>query len=220
MQHTITFLLFMSFISYIPITGKQKNLPEPYSSVNLLPYVSGGHFGERQASGLKHVITLYQPKIVVEIGSYLGASTRFIANLLPEHGVVYAVDHWRGNSEWFNKPGYQERQATFYQQFLSNVIHQNLCHKIIPMKMSSLEAAKVLEVVPDMIFIDGSHDYQSVYNDLTAWYEHIKGHGVLCGDDYHWGTGKPVKQAVDQFAKEHRLTIKLIQNWFWYYEKK
>lgn len=198
----------------------QSALPAPYNSVEILPFDNASHFGPRQEAGLSFVIKKYHPKIVVEIGSYLGASTRYIANLLLNDGVVYAVDHWLGNDEWQNQPNYAEIQSLFYQKFLSNVIHAGLCHKVVPMRMTSVEAAQVIEVKPDLVFIDGAHDYKSVYEDIVAWYPHIQGHGVLCGDDYNWGHNKPVKQAVDRFARENGLSVHIIADWFWYYEKK
>lgn len=217
--HTMT-LLILTFSQYAVCQVDQSVLPAPYNSVELLPFDGTAHFGDRQKRGLLHVIQRYRPKSVVEIGSYLGASTRFIAQLLDDDGVVYAVDHWLGNDEWTHQQNYQEIQSLFYQKFLSNVIHAGLCHKIIPMKMTSVDASCTLEVVPDLIFIDGSHDYHSVYEDLTAWYPHVRGHGVLCGDDYNWGNNKPVKQAVDRFARENGLSVHIIADWFWYYEKK
>lgn len=88
---------------------------------------------------------------------------------------MYAVDHWRGNVDWKIQPDFTEKQKLYYLQFLSNVIHAGLCHKIIPMKMESLEAAKIIDFIPDLVFIDGSHDYESVYNDITAWYKNTQG---------------------------------------------
>ncbi len=200
--------------------GDNKSLPYPYNTITVLPFDSTGFFGKRQADGLSYLIARYKPKIVVEIGSYLGASTRFIAKLLPESGRVYAVDHWMGSDEWKDKPNFKEMQSLFYQKFLSNVIHEKLWHKIIPMRMHSLEAAKIIAVTPDFVFIDGAHDYQSVYNDICAWSKRVSPNGVLCGDDYNWGRGDSVKRAVNKFAEEHALEVKLFHNYFWYYEKK
>ena len=211
---TTSLCLIFCLVLTPKLNGSQADLPYPYNSIEVLPFNAHAFFGKPQSEGLKQVIGRYNPKIVVEIGSYLGASTRFIAKLLPEDVLVYAVDHWLGDVSW-----HFENQSICYQQFLSNVIHAKLCHKSIPMKMTSLEAAKIVEVRPDLVFIDGSHDYTSVYEELTAWYPYVKGHGTLCGDDYHWGKSHPVKKAVNQFAREHNLKVKLVHNWFWYFEK-
>ncbi len=215
-QYTLIISLYLIFCLGLTkkLNSNQADLPYPYNSIEVLPFDPHAYFGKRQEEGLKQVIERYKPTIVVEIGSHLGASTRFIAQSLPENGVVYAVDHWLGDVSW-----HFQNQSIFYQQFLSNVIHAKLCHKIVPMRMTSLEAAETIEAKPDLVFIDGSHDYKSVYEDLTAWYPHVKVHGILCGDDYHWGKSHPVKTAVNQFARENNLKIKLVHNWFWYFER-
>lgn len=197
----------------------KNTLPEPYNSIKILPFDGRGHFGKNQSEGLTYLIGAYRVKTVVEIGSYLGASTRFIAKLLPQDGKVYAIDHWLGNSEWQNKPGFKNEQPLLYQKFLSNIVQENLCEKIIPIKMTSIEASRNFNDIPDLIFIDGSHDFKSVYKDICAWYPFVKNKGILCGDDYNWGKHKPVRLAVLRFAKEHNLQVKTINNWIWYYER-
>src|SRR4051812_22659948 len=39
-----------------------------------------------------------ETRLVVELGAWLGMSTRFIADLAP-NATVISVDHWRGSSE-------------------------------------------------------------------------------------------------------------------------
>jgi predicted O-methyltransferase YrrM len=157
--------------------------------------------------------------VVIEVGCWFGFSTRHLATLLPPGGVVYAVDHWTGSLE--NQEGahaWTPKLPYLYEQFLSNVIHENLTDKIIPVRMNSLEASRYLKgTKPDLIYIDASHDYESVYADLAAWYPLVKGHGFMCGDDYLDGEMLTIKWAVDQFALDHGLTVKNHGS-FWYYE--
>jgi hypothetical protein len=156
---------------------------------------------------------------VIEVGCWFGLSTRHLATLLPPGGVVYAVDHWKGSSE--NQKGelaWTPKLPYLYEQFLSNVIHENLTERIIPVRMDSLEASRYLkDVRPDLIYIDASHDYVSVYADIAAWYPLIKERGFICGDDYLDGEGLTIKQAVDQFALDHGLTVRNVGS-FWYYD--
>lgn len=200
------------------LTNEGQVLPYPYNAIEVLPFDPLSHFGPRQSSALTHLIKTNNVKTVIEIGSYLGASTRFIAKLLPDEGRVYAIDHWLGNSEWKDIPSFKESQLYLYQKFISNVIHEDLCEKIIPMRMTSVAASRVLKVIPDLIFIDGSHDYESVYQDICVWYPLISQNGILCGDDFNWGDSKPVKRAVIRYAEEHDLQVKIFEDWIWYYE--
>ena len=51
--------------------------------------------------------------------------------------------------------------------------------------------------------------------DIKQWYPFVKGHGVLCGDDYSWGDGG-VGRAVEQFAKDNGLKV-FTDYTFWKY---
>lgn len=186
----------------------QEDLPQPYNTVNILPFDSQGWF--TNGPQLEVLIKKHRVKIAVEVGCWIGASTRFIAQFLPKGGKVYAVDHWLGSSEHQpGQPAHLPVLPVIYEQFLSNVIHTGLTDKIIPIRMSSLEAANYLcslnpPVCPDLIYIDASHDTESVYADLNAWYPFLSKHGILCGDDWFW---PPIRAAVEKFAGKHNLLI-------------
>ena len=192
-------------------------LPPPYHAVELLPFNPQGWY--MNSSSMEWLIRRGNVKVVIEVGSWLGLSTRHIAKTLPENGVVYAVDHWLGSP---NEDNSFMDISTLYAGFLSNVIHENLTHKIIPVKMTSLEASTYLKhVTPDLVYIDATHEFNSVLQDLILWFPFVKGHGVLCGDDYYWGTpgNFPVKQAVDVFANGNNLTVQN-DGWLWYLEER
>ncbi len=152
-------------------------------------------------------------KVVIEVGSWLGRSTRHIARRVQEGGKVYAVDHWLGSSEHqVGEANYHEGLDHLYEQFLSNIIHKKLTDRVIPIRMASAEAAQFLsDVKPDMVYIDADHSTEGVYRDLTLWFPYVKGHGILCGDDWTWET---VQVAIKRFAKEMGLVIESKHN-FW-----
>ena len=190
------------------------NLPEPYNIVELLPFDNHGWYFNAQK--ISELVYCYQVHTVVEVGCWLGLSTRHIASILPKDGKVYAVDHWLGSEEHQKgQYAYHPILDRLYQQFLSNIIHAGLTDKIIPLRMESLTAAPYLSTVltnpPDLIYIDASHDTKSVYDDLCAWYPLIKGYGVLCGDDWTW---ERVKIGVTTFAEQNKLRINASGN-FW-----
>ena len=124
------------------------------------------------------------------------------------------MDHWLGSEE-HQPTAYSGNYChtppeKLYQQFLSNVIHEGLQDKIIPVRKESTEAARYLSEVPvDLVYIDASHDTESVYKDLTAWYPLVKDHGILCGDDWHH---PPIVKAVTRFAQENNLEIVVESN--------
>lgn len=186
----------------------QAHLPEPYRSVRLLPFNPGGWYvNGRQIEAIFKENTI---NTAIEVGCWLGLSTRHIATLLQPNGKLYAIDHWLGSVEHQGLPGL----STLYEQFLSNVIHAGLTNAIVPIRMNSLAAVeqiKLMGVVPDFIYIDASHDTDSVFADLNAWFPLVKGHGIICGDDWTWGS---VRAAVEMFALLNQLTIDASDN-FW-----
>ena len=213
------FLLLL--LNNFEITCQQtSNMPEPYNSIVILPFNAHGYFNPANEKKLREIITSKPIKTVIEVGTWLGASARFMASLLPADGKLYAVDHFLGSAEILleSHPD-RNKVATMYQQFLSNVIHTNLTHKIIPVRMSSLEAAQALNVHADLIYIDASHDEESVYNDILAWYPKLNLHGVMCGDDYGGGGDQlPIKRAVHRAATALGVNVKVAGGWFWYFE--
>ncbi len=186
-------------------------LSEPYCDVNpVLPF--DGHSFYGNASQLKSLINKHKIKTIIEVGSWLGASTRHLASCLPKEGRVHAIDHWKGSVE--HQPGqsfWHPALPNLYEQFLSNVIHARLTDKIIPHRMDSLTAARVLSVMADLIYIDASHDTDSVYQDLQAWLPHLNPKGILCGDDWSWNS---VRIAVERFALENRFQIEATKNFY------
>ncbi len=98
---------------------------------------------------------------IIEIGSWCGRSTSALAAGCK--GPVYAIDHFQGSREHANIVAKVNPREKFEQVRLK---YPNI-HLI---EMSSLEAARVYpELRADWVFIDGSHEFQDVVNDIEAW---------------------------------------------------
>lgn len=173
----------------------------------VLPFNTLGFYVN--APQMQNLLEETQPKVVVELGSWLGASTRHIAQISPKESIVYAVDSWQEED-----PKVLESSPSLYDQFLSNVIHAGLTKKIFPLRMSTLEAIKVFEregIQPDLIYIDPSHIENDLYQELQAYFTLIKGRGVLCGDDWLW---EAFQSVIEQFANDNNLHVEASHN-FW-----
>lgn len=216
-------IAYLSLLMPIGLGASEYGFPDPYPDVYenilVLPLYRHGWYLHEQ---FKKILSEPQVKTVVEVGVWTGNCTIFLAELLPEDGRVFAVDHWLGSAE-HRDPGNRAEYGllpTLYQQFLSNVIHAKMTHKIIPVRLESLQAArkfKELGVKADVIYIDAAHDYDSVSYDLLAWYPLLSKNGVLCGDD--WNLGGPngeVSRAVKDFANRKDLEIKIDGEFWWY----
>jgi len=193
----------------------------PYKELSeVLPFKMQSLIAQEDEVMLDLLIRKRNVRTIVEVGSWVGASTLFMAKRLPQGGKLYAIDTWLGCPEQQYRDYAKGMLPTLYEQFLSNVIHEKLDHVIHPMQMTSLEGAETLRgvVEPDLVFIDALHQEEPVYADLCAWYPFVEKQGIICGDDWNWKdeNGKlSVRAAVRRFAKERGLKIKTLGTFWW-----
>ena len=131
---------------------------------------------------------------IAEVGAWQGRSTVAMAdNTL---GIVFAVDTWKGSPEHEGELR-QHGPEWLIEQFLHNIAGRKVC----PVQMISVEAAELFSSqggLFDFIFLDASHDYDSVKADIAAWYPLLKHGGIFAGHDYteHWpGVTQAVREA-------------------------
>ena len=136
---------------------------------------------------------------ILEVGSWRGRSTSVLAHHTP--GIVVAVDTWRGSVEHQLELQGRPASGVFYA-FRENTSRYD---NIWPLLANSITGARIISHSPlrfDLIFIDASHDYESVKADIEAWLPLLAPGGILCGHDaYRWG----VKAAVKQLVPSHRI---------------
>jgi hypothetical protein len=181
--------------------GHGYSLPENFwDDVKILKFDDHGWMREYNKIKIKEFIGKQKIKTAVELGTWLGQSALFIATLLPSPGVLYCVDTWDGFSESipgtqypYPSLGLSNKVENQYEKFLSNVKQMHLTEKIIPVRMKTHEASKVLDIKADLIYIDASHDEKSVYQDIIDWSPKLNPNGIICGDDYDHAS---VKNAV------------------------
>jgi tetratricopeptide (TPR) repeat protein len=165
---------------------------------------------------LTEAMDTVRPRVVVEIGVWKGGSTLTMARRLKElrlDAVVIAVDTWLGsrehwlNEEWFGSLGFENGYPTLAHVFMANVVKSGLQDYVVPLPLDSLNAAQLLQhlnIVPDVVHVDGGHDYEAVSADLRVWWELLKPGGLLIGDDYDlW---PEVKRGFDDFFGPRGLT--------------
>ena len=135
----------------------------------------------------------------VEIGSWKGKSSAYMAVEIANSNKnidFYCVDTWEGSIEHKNNT----EISMFYDIFLNNM--KSIESYYTPLKMKSLDAiSKFEDSSLDFVFIDGSHEYEDVKEDIKAWLPKVKPGGILAGHDYYiegtdWFPG--VKQAVNE----------------------
>jgi len=59
-------------------------------------------------------------------------------------------------------------------------------------------------LVPDLVYVDGAHEYAEVLADISAWWKLLRIGGILLGDDFAW---PGVKKAAEEFAQSVNATL-------------
>ena len=167
----------------------------------------------------ERVMNLIKPGLIVEIGTWKGASVFHMAKLAAAQGIdtsFICIDTWLGSNDrlWIDDEYRQSLMLrsgypTMFRQFVANMIHLGVTDRIYPLPMTSSAASfllKQLEIVPDAVYIDAGHEEDEVYLDLKHYYPLVRPGGIIFGDDYSttWPT---VVAAVNRFAAEHKLML-------------
>lgn len=179
-----------------------------YDYIKPIPFDPHGWFGNQPQ--LERIFAENEIESVIELGSWAGASTRFFGEMMREKGIVIAVDTWEG-SENETVHAHDHRTKYLYHLFLSNVKHAGLEDVIIPIRMTTHQAAFALDFKADLIYVDANHETQAVMNDILNWYPHLNEGGIMCGDDWTW---KSVRHGVKKAAKRLGKRIESEEN-FW-----
>jgi glycosyltransferase involved in cell wall biosynthesis len=169
------------------------NYPELYSSM-VKKFPSGSKF--------------------VEVGSWKGMSSAYMAVEIANSTKdieFYCVDTWEGSVE---HEQYGIDTSNLYDIFLDNMSPLRKYYKGI--RARSLQAVKQFEDNSlDFVFIDASHEYEDVKDDIIAWLPKIKNGGIISGHDYLNQDFPGVERAVHEIFGNAIST----QETCWIYEK-
>jgi predicted O-methyltransferase YrrM len=122
---------------------------------------------------------------IVEIGSFLGRSTAFLALGAKTTGRerVSAVDHFRGSPE--HQAGGKHKcetlvqDGTTYNAFLENLRHLGVIDHVDPIVADSVQAADSWTKPIRLLFIDGNHSYDASQADFQGWSPHLVTGGLV-----------------------------------------
>ena len=133
---------------------------------------------------------------ILEIGSWAGASAITFGKYLKSHnngrGVIVCVDFWEPYlrdidtmklSGPFREMTLATKNNRILDLFLYNIRAAGLSNIVIPIKGLSKNAIPLLGEKFDYAFIDGSHIYKDVIQDIRMVIPLIKEGGVFSGDD-------------------------------------
>ena len=119
----------------------------------------------------KVIMALPSKKNVIEIGSYHGGCTNFLSK---HFNTVHSVDI----------------SYKHFKPMHKNIVkHEGISYLLVP---------ELLKKKPELIIVDGDHEYEGVKKDLEAIATHIKFDTVILVHDAAYA---PSKKAVQEFAE-------------------
>ena len=155
--------------------------------------------------------------VVAEIGTYVGATSVYAAQIVKEKkGKYIAVDHFIGSDvpdkgEYTPHSKHNLKEGEVLQQFRKNIDSVECTDITTIYPMTSLEAAeKIDDESLDICFIDACHGYSSVKNDIIAYLPKLKKGGIICGHDFEKGSHLLINQ-IKEDELEMDYIFKLVR---------
>ncbi|MFH0701946.1 MAG: class I SAM-dependent methyltransferase [bacterium] len=135
--------------------------------------------------------------VAVEIGSYLGASSCFLAKgLKKSKGKLYCIDTWENQAM-------TEGEKDTFQEFLNNTKKYRLIITLIRgYSYDVVNEFKKLEEKIDFLFIDGDHSYEGCKKDWDLYSSFLAQKAVVIFHDTGWAEGvkRVIQESVIQVA--------------------
>ena len=154
----------------------------------------------------------HRPQVVVELGTWLGASAIAMARSVRRWGgTVTCVDTWAGD---LNEDGgsLADRSPLMLWSCARSMVEAGISASIRLIPATTAAAAKYWTQPIDFLYIDADHGYRAVLADLHAWVPHVRPGGLIAGDDYRHPLYPGVRQAWDEFELAHVLPLTRYQS--------
>jgi predicted O-methyltransferase YrrM len=174
------------------------------------------------------LIPLIKPTKILEVGSYEGASTCYLIEMLSRSFSleIHCIDTWEGGVEHKIGGFVETDMSEVESRFLHNikVATENLSNPVALFRhkgFSDIELAKLLldkRNYFDFVYIDGSHQAPDVLCDALLSFRLLRVGGLIAFDDYLWSEALPYgtdpircpKTAIDAFTNIYCRKIKII----------
>jgi hypothetical protein len=108
--------------------------------------------------------------VVVEIGTRMGAWMLDLMFHTAHVDHAYAIDPWPARS----------RRGLYdvLPKWLA-VLRPWAFKTVTPLRGRSQDWGRILDIRPDVIYVDGSHRYRDVLEDITVWWPKLKPGGLM-----------------------------------------
>jgi len=140
-------------------------------------------------------------RVVIDGGSFLGLSAWFLLKLAP-NATIICIDHWKGSAEHQTRRDLVAKLPLLYETFIRNL--WDCRDRIIPVRADSvvgMQEIHALDIHPDVVYVDWSHDADSVHRDLTTALD-LFPEAVIIGDDWTW---QSVREGIFKTLLPHKM---------------
>ena len=160
----------------------------------------------------------------VEVGSYCGKSACYIGQACKENKTyLMTIDHHRGSEEqqygeeYFDPDeyNYEKEVVDTLPTLLKNIQKFQFEEVILPIVNSSELASKEIENNIDLVFIDGSHTFESARKDYMSWKNKIRIGGILAIHDVYDSEvegGQAPKEIYEKALSENFKLLKRVNS--------
>ena len=160
----------------------------------------------------------------VEVGSYCGKSACYIGQACKENKTyLMTIDHHRGSEEqqygeeYFDPDeyNYEKEIVDTLPTLLKNIQKFRFEEVILPVVNSSELASKEIENNIDLVFIDGSHTFESARKDYVSWKNKIRIGGILAIHDVYDSEvegGQAPKEIYEKALSENFKLLKRVNS--------
>jgi len=179
-----------------------------------MPFVTDWSSALRENLPLLYPDPPMTPMTCLEIGSFEGAGSVFIASLLCSHpeSRLYCVDPW---DDVYSKK--DDRHSIFdnecngqYGRFVENTRDIS---GIIPIRGYSDDIVPILDMKFDFAYIDGEHSPEQVYKDAMNVLPKMKTGGIMLFDDLAFErNGMKTRDGIYKFLFEHEDRLEVLLN--------
>lgn len=182
-----------------------------------------GYSGQHHWQFFQKILSNPDIKNICILGVYYGRDIAYIKAILQQLGrtdfMIVGVDKFEDSfcEDWPEEKrqlNWQEAgfgHAPNLQKTRTNLLKLGLSGNVFLVSDSDVNFLQTTTQIFDLIYIDTSHDYESVKNLINLSLKKVKSNGFLAGDDFSdqgtWGVAKAVRESFPKFE--------LFSNWIW-----
>jgi hypothetical protein len=145
------------------------------------------------------------PVLIAEVGVERGINAAEMAQQM-DIKKLFLIDDYLPYTDYLGGFCPPEIQEQVYGWMFKNIFPH--LDKVVLVTRSSIFASTLFsDGYFDFVYIDGNHNYESVKEDMKAWFPKVKKGGLLGGHDFDNRniTRQDVAEAVKDFCKENNL---------------